>query len=240
MALVVEDGTGKANADSYGSVANVDAYWRDMGYVGTWQDPDLTVILESNATPNSTEMTIEGGAGAETALAGDRFQVEDISGFFTVTEDSRAVAGIGIVKYTPANASNMMKGKAVTFFGATEAQCRRGTRTLDGHFGPLLEGARSSSGQALQWPRIDVIDEDGNVVGSNVIPTRWKHAFYEMCRIVPADQSFDSATWIKSVRAGSAGVDFQGGIRARQVLDYVFELIWPYRSHGGGARILRA
>jgi len=35
MALVVEDGTGKANSNAYGLVADAQAYYDEMGYTDT-------------------------------------------------------------------------------------------------------------------------------------------------------------------------------------------------------------
>lgn len=53
-------------------------------------------------------------------------------------------------------------------------------KTIDGQYFARFKGYRSSSTQALQWPRADVWYPDGYSVGSTTIPKELKRAVYEM------------------------------------------------------------
>ena len=50
------------------------------------------------------------------------------------------------------------------------------TRRIDQE---LFEGEKTSTGQALKWPRIGATDDDGYEYGSAAIPTIVKHAMFE-------------------------------------------------------------
>ena len=239
MALIVEDGTSVAGADSYDSQANVEAYLRDMGYLGTWQAG--SPLVNGAVAANASQMNVDGGSGSETAYAGDRFQVASVVGTFTVSEDSVADSGgDALIKFSPvAPTGGFADDAAVSFLALTEAQIRRGARALDMLYSSRLQGVRSDSDQGLQWPRRSVIDEDGNLIASNAIPIRWKHAAFEMARIVPASHSVDLPSWLKRVKAGSAEVEFATAQKARTVLGYVRELVSPYLD-AHAFRVMRA
>ena len=151
MALVVEDGTGKSDAESYISVTDSDTYHDNRG---------------------NTDWT-----------------------------------GATAVK---------------------EASSRRGAQFLDGRFLGRLKGEKSSSGQALQWPRDYVTDEDGNEVASTAIPTRLEQACAEASRLVPYTQEITEPSDLASLKAGSVGVDFAVAYHQRGILDVIDELMKPY------------
>lgn len=50
MALIVEDGTGKADAESYTSVADADSYHTLRGNIDAWSDVDDKEVLLRSAT----------------------------------------------------------------------------------------------------------------------------------------------------------------------------------------------
>lgn len=238
MALTVEDGTGVADADAYDTQANADAYLRDQGYLGTWQGG--SPLVDGAVAEDATQMTVDGGSGSETAIAGDVFQVASVAGRFTVSADSQAVSGSGVVQFSPAAPSGgFANDAAITFLGLSEAQIRRGARGLDMAFYMRLQGYKSEDGQGLQWPRANVIDEDGNLVGSNTVPTQWKRASFEMARIVPADHAVDLPAWIKRVKAGSAEVEFGSSQRTENTFSYVKSLVAPFLDRNA-VRIARA
>lgn len=157
MALVVEDGTAKADSNAYDTAANANAYYTDQGYTET----------------------------------------------------------------------------------ATDATVIRGSRALDGRYRASLKGEKTLPGQAMAWPRDDMDDEDGNPIGANEIPDAWKFAAFEMARAIGADQSVSGESSIKSVKAGSAAVEFSSPLFVRTVLSHVDELVGPYLS-GAGNRVVRA
>ncbi len=154
--LVVEDGTAKANSNSYETSANAQTYYNDQGYSET----------------------------------------------------------------------------------ATDGAMIRGSRALDALYRARFKGSKTTSGQAMAWPRLGVTDEDGNSVASDTIPAAVKHAAAELARHVPADQATDAGKSIESVKAGSVQVDFAGGYRSRTILDYVDELMAPYLM--SRSRLVRA
>ncbi len=47
---------------------------------------------------------------------------------------------------------------------------RHGTRYLDQHYGRTWKGRRTDRVNPLDWPRIDVLDDDGYDIESNVMP----------------------------------------------------------------------
>lgn len=53
MALIVEDGSGKPDAESYVSVEDADAYFADRGSPSTWAD--LTIPLKESALRYATQ-----------------------------------------------------------------------------------------------------------------------------------------------------------------------------------------
>ena len=62
MTLIVEDGTGKTDAEAYESVANADAYWVLRGTApAAWIDGAASASLHLEAQPADTEtITIDG------------------------------------------------------------------------------------------------------------------------------------------------------------------------------------
>lgn len=111
---------------------------------------------------------------------------------------------------------------------ATDAMVIRGARTLDAMYMHWLKGTKVDVGQSMIWPRVDMTDEDGNDLPSDEIPILWVRASFEMARIVPVDQSFSPSLFIQAVKAGSVEVKFAGQMVARQVLDFIQELVSPY------------
>lgn len=158
MALVVEDGSGKSDSNSYSNTASADAYYADQGYAG------------------------------------------------------------------------------VT---STDGSLIRGSRALDERYRSQLQGIKSTTGQAMAWPRDGVEDEDGNVLASDAIPARWVMASQEMARTLTASQTDDAPASVKRVKAGSAEVEFSAPKDLRTILSYVDELVSVYLK-GGGNSFVRA
>lgn len=93
MALIVEDGSGKVDADSYLSVANSNTYWDKHGYASAWRDALEEKKEEAlRMATQWIDLTFGGrwdGERREEAQALDwpRSGIEDADGF-DVAEDS--------------------------------------------------------------------------------------------------------------------------------------------------------
>jgi hypothetical protein len=76
-------------------------------------------------------------------------------------------------------------------------------------------GDKTSSSQALEFPRTGLTDKDGNDVASDAVPTVVEHACYELILYLlddaTATQSDDQGSNVKRVKAGSAEVEFFKG-----------------------------
>lgn len=96
---------------------------------------------------------------------------------------------------------------------------RRATESLDLAFGARWNGFRSTSEQALDWPRAWCIDSAGNDISSDTIPTRLAVAtaraallIVQGYTIVPATQTTaDIASESNSVGEVSRSVTYRGG-----------------------------
>ena len=118
------------------------------------------------------------------------------------------------------------------------SSCIRGASWLDNYFLGMWKGAKTSSSQAMQWPRQEVTDEDGESIGSGTIPQRIKDANALAALAVPKEQQVDFPGSVKRVKGGSAEVEFAGGgMPSRERIDLIRELVLPYLKPGG--RLLR-
>lgn len=145
MALIVEDGTGRADADAYVSVADADAYLADYGAPASW----------SSATTTAKEEAI-----------------------------------------------------------------RRATRAMDALYGRRWKGVRKVRTQALDWPRVGVVDRDGYLMDE--FPTVIANAAailasrdVEGTTLVPDQDLADGSLRSEDLRLGSLGrsVTYAGGRR---------------------------
>lgn len=93
-------------------------------------------------------------------------------------------------------------------------------------------GAKTDSDQALAFPRTGLTDADGNAVASDTVPTAVENA----CAILAADIAADSdlandpstASNIKSVKAGSANVEFFRPQSGTKLPTYIMDLIGAF------------
>ena len=115
---------------------------------------------------------------------------------------------------------------------------RRGTQYMDNRYLARWKGTKATSGQALQWPRDSMTDEDGNGIDSDTIPQRIKDACCEAARTVPYTQKVSNPQNLKRVKAGSVEVEYATEAPQREILDLVDELVRPFLYASG--RIVRA
>jgi hypothetical protein len=150
VALIVEDGSGRPDANGYAVVAEADAYW---------QDRDNAVW-----------------AGATTA--------------------------------------------------AKEAGLIQATQFLDAGF--AWRGSRIDRDQALDWPRIGAVDDEGLERDSNSVPTEIKQATFELAlqalsgALLPAESR---GGLIDRVKAGSVEVEFAERAPAGRTYEFVERII---------------
>jgi hypothetical protein len=110
---------------------------------------------------------------------------------------------------------------------------RRGTTYMDNRYLGRWKGTKATSGQALQWPRSGVTDEDGNVISSDAIPQKILDACCEAARAVPYTQKVSAEQSIKKVKAGSVEVEYEMGTQARELVNHLDEIVRPYLQASG-------
>lgn len=111
---------------------------------------------------------------------------------------------------------------------ATESALRRATAAIDALYRNRFPGTRTSGrSQALEWPRINATDNEGEIIASDEIPVEIVRACFEA-----AAREYDEANSmmpdldrggaIKRVKAGSVEVDYGGNASvntAHQTID---------------------
>lgn len=128
-------------------------------------------------------------------------------------------------------ADTFMNSRGYTWGGTDQSRVqklRRGTAALDERFRMRLQGMKTTSGQALAWPRFGVADEDGNQIASDTIPEAVKRAQFEMSRIISMDMVATGGQAIRSAGAGSARVVFSTSYLVDTTLTHVDRLMAPY------------
>lgn len=173
MALVVEDGTGLANAESYISVADADTYFSDRGNA-TWAA--LTTLAKEQALRKATD-------------------------YLVATYELRWM------------------------------------------------GARTTSTQALDWPRMNVPRPD--IQGGyrsfplywdyNVVPTAITRACAELAlRASSADLVADVGAQVKQETVGPISVTYTDGARQQTHYEQIERMLAPYLKGMGSVPVARA
>lgn len=83
-------------------------------------------------------------------------------------------------------------------------------------------GYRTNQDQALAWPRIGAVDDDGYGIASDAIPQRLKNAVCEGALVELASSGaltpeLDRGGAIRRERAGAVEVEYMGGASAKTV-----------------------
>lgn len=96
------------------------------------------------------------------------------------------------------------------------------------------KGSKTTSAQALKWPRADVDDTNGDELNNNTIPQFLINAVSEYAwELIKGDREVDSDTkGIKEVMAGEVMVEFDKTDRASDTPNSVYRLIRDYTSVG--------
>jgi len=94
------------------------------------------------------------------------------------------------------------------------------------------KGQRATTTQRLDFPRIGLVDADGNAVPSDSVPQEIKDATSELAgQLGAGDRTLDSdvvVQGIKSVSAGSVSVSFKDDVSAQVLPDAVVNNIPPW------------
>lgn len=117
-----------------------------------------------------------------------------------------------------------------------EKALRAATQYVDKHYSWL--GVHPGTDQALSWPRLNVIDKNGRVIGGNVIPDAVKDAVAYIAEQVLADGGIlpkrNRNSAIKSVKAGSVEVEYDDQAPTRTHYDYADLLLSKLTKGGRG------
>lgn len=132
-------------------------------------------------------------------------------------------------------------GKPDVDGGDREQALIMATRVLDSL---RYMGEKTSAGSALKWPRMNLTDEDGNLLPSDVIPRQVKEATYELALAILASGSTD---WLAntglegfdSVSVGPLSITINHGQVAAQIPVSINRLLRMWVIGGGSGRIIR-
>lgn len=122
---------------------------------------------------------------------------------------------------------------AALLTAAKEAALRAATDYMEGRYGQLWKGARTSETQALSWPRYDVCVH-GFAVASDAVPVPVARACADLAVRASADDLLaDQGAQVTQETVGPISVSYAPG--ARQVTRYaaVDERLGPYLRAGG-------
>lgn len=161
MHLIVEDGTGIPNADSYNSIAELDAYMVKFGYAD-WpqsQMPENTPISPSaGRSGENVDDGVDNGGNEPT---------EPDNG------DSGEMPNIPSTPITPAEPIDANLEKK-------QAAARRAALYIDSTYGTRFTGDVVNPDQGLLWPRKGAVDFFGRDIPSDRIPKEIKQAHAEI------------------------------------------------------------
>lgn len=163
--LVVEDGSGIPGADSYNSIAELDAYMQKFDYA-SWP------ISEQEAPPPSPDPDIPSPEDPDQdQLFVDNSESEDEESGNTGEEGS---PGSDIVELSPEDAAILRK---------KQAAARKAALYIDSKYGVRFTGFPTNPDQGLAWPRENAITYYGRPIDKNVIPIALKNAHAEVSRL---------------------------------------------------------
>jgi hypothetical protein len=184
MAFVVEDGTGLANATSYLSVADADAYHSDLGHAdwvglsteteirtltvtaGCLVDGDLTITLNAVAfTVAVTNAAATADAVAAiiraTSFSGWTVSGSDAVAIFTATAPGTRAGAYSFAAAATGVAATLAQTQ-VGSDATKQAALIRATMAIDRVWYGRFRGTKLLATQALEWPREDAEDLDGH------------------------------------------------------------------------------
>ena len=127
-----------------------------------------------------------------------------------------------------------------TEFTNQEGALVTASRMLDWYV--TWKGYRSSSEQAMQWPRTNVVRRDGSSVDDTIIPNDVKTAVFELALVSLEEDITDSdpLAGIEQVKAGSlmvkADTDDYG---SDTIPEKIWKILADLYTQGGGISVVR-
>lgn len=108
------------------------------------------------------------------------------------------------------------------------------------------KGTKSTTAQAMLWPRTDVMRPDGTVIGDDELPPEIKTAVYEqaLANIETDRTGDDPLAGIGQLKAGSlmikAGAEKPNQTNAKPLPSHVYQILKDLHNSGGTVWLLRA
>lgn len=153
--FVVEDGTGKTDANSYASVATADQFHEDYGTPRSWFG-----LVGDTFSMNDTDNSLNDSASQLLSFGFAAGDFIAISGFTDSTNNetfqAKTVAAGKIVFERTNLVTTEAAGDEVTVRPDPETHLRLATRYLETRYANRWEGTRYSDTQALAFPRYGV------------------------------------------------------------------------------------
>ncbi|MBW2635985.1 MAG: hypothetical protein JRC86_00410 [Deltaproteobacteria bacterium] len=233
MSIVVEDGTGKADAETLISVADATAYHTARGNAG-WND--VVELMTLDVAPPGTGWaagnTITGATSGETCTIVERlttltYIVNNRSGSFTLGE----VLSNGSLEAD--------QGAANPTFAETDLQreqwLRNGTEYMVNTYRNRWQGYRTySTVQALDWPRVGVVVE-GVSVASDIVPTIPARACAELAlKAKSGELQEDLERATLSEKVGPIAVTYDKSSPQAVRYKQIDSMLSPFLSGGSG------
>jgi hypothetical protein len=99
------------------------------------------------------------------------------------------------------------------------------------------EGTRTEESQALRWPRIEVVDQDGFEIDDDVIPTPVKQAECELALYILTNNGYSGeARSIDRMRIGPIMMDFDDSSAALPIPSVVIDMLNGYGVYQGSGK----
>ena len=227
MALIVEDGTGLATANTYVTLAEVDAYFLASGTTA-WACPDsATEIVRLDLTDGAdadgdvvitlddVDFTVAVTTGNTTNVCREirdatysGWTTSGVDGYVIFTAETAGCRD-GAYTFDPGTTGSVgaFTETQTGSDAAKEQALVRAARALDGMYS--WPGVKLVSTQALQWPRSEAVDSSGYLLDG--VPQAVKNAQCEaaLIEIVSAGALSDSSTsGIKMERVGPLTTEY--------------------------------
>jgi phosphoheptose isomerase len=224
--LITEDGTGLSNAESYASVAELEAYYEKRGGLPASlanTQASATLLMTAQPTVNDTVVidavtykfvsslvdaydvligatladtkaalvAAVNNADGEGTLYGAMTDKHDyVTAYSNLTFKVNTGGSAGNLKTVGDNLTVVGDGFTTpTFTGGVdtiEVRLRVGTEYLEAVYAGAWCGSKTfPEVQALAWPRTGVLDAEGRLIDSNVIPPALKRALFSVCEQTP-------------------------------------------------------
>lgn len=160
------------DGNSFVTVARADTYLGQRLYTGKWDGAGTTPDAEGYLVNNSgghptttTSIIIDTGTG--TFIASSKIKFAGHATEYTV---GGSLTGAGTLTISPGLTSAVADDEAITQLTANEKEKAViwATTTFDNLM--LWNGTKTTVEQRLRWPRIGVVDADGNSYDEDLIP----------------------------------------------------------------------